>query len=1617
MHAHPDRHRGVAFSGLVASLALVTALSGAAHADPSIDTVTQTGTRLVIAGGGFGESAGESAVRIDALEMAVESWSDDEIVAAVPLSLRAGFHTITADVVPGAPATAAVALRPVVIALSTSAAQSGDELTIDGAFFGRHPTGSDAVFIGDGGAPITVSDARWTPGAITIVVPERRAATLPVAVRTHTLVSAEAPTLVLRPTVAAVEPMAAGVGDVVVVRGTGFGEVASPTDLIELGDVRTGEFLDWSPTAITLRVPPGACDGLTLLLADAVGVDGPFTRRPVDAIDATDLVVSGGRDDGVARRFGEGTALVISLEAGADLEVTATLDPVAGGSPIDVPMIEVFPGRYVGAVPVAGEAPGYPGDGAYVLDVAAGIDCGAAGAARTFDREIRFRTGGPVIDLVRRDNNPPPGQDDRYLPGDTVAILMRGDPGTSEFALRNQSVTIPLGTGTPVGPDYVKEFTIFGGFSGEWLIQGSITDAFGNTTTLDSPDVVLIANDELPRIDRQILDTPPHEATDAIGAGESVTFRLGSFTTTGVGARVLLIDAEGEVAAEVGLSAASPDGGAGEAEAWEETVAASTLPEGRFSLDYQLCSSGSVPGQCEIGSGCNCRRLVDPTSLSDRVLRVDRTAPDVTVALSPVASGARVAGSDCDPIAVRPGDGVLVRVTPDDVTEAITVSVAIPSLGLASAEMARDADGSFALTVVVPALAADGDHDVEALASDGVNTVAASATVHVDGSPPDAPSVTVITSTGTSDVSVGDAITIIATSEETDLSARLTLSDRLVGAPMVAVTPTRFELVWEVPEDDPGRAESLVASVTLQDCVNASSPGTGAPVSLDTVELVIDAVSVGGDCLSLDAPFRIQVLGSPGAALALATLETTFGVAVVGPLTLAEVASAYETTHDFTTDERDALVALDPEGTTQFVVVATLARNERLSSPTVPSPPFVIRDGSPGPVEITGVGTDGRPIGDDVVVPARTFELHGTRSASDAIWARVPGQSAVEIAPITGSSSWTAPIDLDAFGLGGEPPYTLEIFARNCAVDGVPRTLRITIDAVAPTVSAVTLTQGGTGSGPFDPARPIDVSTVVDDDRSALIVELVYRIGDPVAGGIGDETRVPLVPDGTARGGTTYRGQIPPDALGPAGVRAAVEATDGANTTVSDPIAPALAVDAWSTDTPGSVYALDDAGAGGVAPYTWHLISVPGVLDVTDVADVMEAIGLGGPDPTRWRVLRWDATGPTSGAYVEATSSRALALEPGTSYWLHWRESATHPGHVFDFGPGRTSGLEPVTLSLEPGWNQIATPFAIPTAWPDGAPVLRAYAPARGDYLDAGEGGALLRPFAGYFVEAPAAMNVVLDPSVTPDTDPSPAHPAGFAGVGGAWALRLVFQSPRTQTAVSYVGVHPDAADGDDRFDLGRRPPRPGDRVRLDLAGTDAPLEGDIRPPRPEEITSWAVDIHSERTVPDARLTWDIIGEIPTGMTVVAVDSRSGARVDVRSDALPPLGLIAGERHRVRIVAGPRDLVSEAVPSDPVPTALVARAPHPNPFRGGVRIGYGLPTEEDVMIDILDVGGRRVYAWSLGRQGAGSHAVVWDGRGEDGRGVPPGVYFVDIRAGGSRARAKIVRTHGKGGFE
>lgn len=97
----------------------------------------------------------------------------------------------------------------------------------------------------------------------------------------------------------------------------------------------------------------------------------------------------------------------------------------------------------------------------------------------------------------------------------------------------------------------------------------------------------------------------------------------------------------------------------------------------------------------------------------------------------------------------------------------------------------------------------------------------------------------------------------------------------------------------------------------------------------------------------------------------------------------------------------------------------------------------------------------------------------------------------------------------------------------------------------------------------------------------------------------------------------------------------------------------------------------------------------------------------------------------------------------------------------------------------------------------------------------------------------------------------------------------------------------------------------------------------------------------------------------------------------------------------------------------PTAAADVARAyvelrNHPDPFNPRTTLSFSLDREGPATLRIVDLKGRRVRTLEAGRLPAGDHALVWDGRDDDGSPQPAGVYLARLETAGFTTVEKMT---------
>jgi hypothetical protein len=183
------------------------------------------------------------------------------------------------------------------------------------------------------------------------------------------------------------------------------------------------------------------------------------------------------------------------------------------------------------------------------------------------------------------------------------------------------------------------------------------------------------------------------------------------------------------------------------------------------------------------------------------------------------------------------------------------------------------------------------------------------------------------------------------------------------------------------------------------------------------------------------------------------------------------------------------------------------------------------------------------------------------------------------------------------------------------------------------------------------------------------------------------------------------------------------------------------------------------------------------------------------------------------------------------------------------------------------------------------------------------------------------------------------------------------------------------------------------DAFRLDAfsaepAGTGLTLAWTTGDPRP--VIGWRL----WRATPAGEA---LVAELPPGRRHCEDAAADPERDEVyRLEALHPYELASS--------LGP--FHSQVV--DDTPSSLSLGQNLPNPMQESARIDFVLPAAGNCSLQVYDTNGRRLRSLAEGNLPAGPASRVWDGRDDDGRLVPAGIYFYRLDAGGQVLTRKLL---------
>ena len=623
----------------------------------------------------------------------------------------------------------------------------------------------------------------------------------------------------------------------------------------------------------------------------------------------------------------------------------------------------------------------------------------------------------------------------------------------------------------------------------------------------------------------------------------------------------------------------------------------------------------------------------------------------------------------------------------------------------------------------------------------------------------------------------------------------------------------------------------------------------------------------------------------------------------------------------------------------------------------------------------------------------------GRPGTSDDSLQVLPGSPALE----WGGSSFL-PADATDLDRDGDRSERLPL-----DLSGEPRVQGDVVDAGAyegasGTLPTITLTPPDEPPAPGT-ATPIDVT--FPDDFAPSEGTFYYRpAGAPAFQTVGLDL-------GGVEGGATITVDVPGSAVTQRGVQYYVQAT-GPLTGRPEPMQLTAPTTAPTRTAFLPVRIGEVRAEGAFAPERYRMLTVPADLGGRSVFDLLET-QYGPYDPRQWRVARW---APRDSSY--RLGPEVGPLTPGQAAWF-----ITADGDSLIVNDARSANAAgPRSLPLQPGWNQIGSPFSFPVAWADvqrpdavRAPVAYDASRPRGErYRFAAE---TLRPWRGAFVynAADTAVTIRVPPTEdTTATTDSRRPRTATTGTGGYRLQALATATPgprRLQDRSTWLGFAEGAEAGFGPKDRAK-PPAVGPHVRVHVVSENGPpLARSLRPPSAEGA-AWTLrvglhlgdELSSPQTV---TVRFAEQGARPDGFERYVLDPARGERLSVSDPSVTVRLTPDRPTRRLRVIVGTEAFAEQTSGGTSLAVEeTTLRTNAPNPFTEATTLSDQLAERQEVTIAIYDLLGRRVETLVDGPREAGVHRTTWRATGSGGQSLASGVYFCRMEAGSYAGTQKLV---------
>ncbi len=480
--------------------------------------------------------------------------------------------------------------------------------------------------------------------------------------------------------------------------------------------------------------------------------------------------------------------------------------------------------------------------------------------------------------------------------------------------------------------------------------------------------------------------------------------------------------------------------------------------------------------------------------------------------------------------------------------------------------------------------------------------------------------------------------------------------------------------------------------------------------------------------------------------------------------------------------------------------------------------------------------------------------------------------------------------------------------------------------------------------------------------------------------------------------GETYSGQVPPEFSTMRGIQFYIVFND----TIEGSVVTYPSVDPINNPASIQVRVPFMEFPNTLSANKYQMVSIPMVLSDSSPSAVLED-DFGLYNNRIWRFLRWD---PSTESYSEFESLNEN-FEPQNSFWLINRS-----GQSFDIEnalsvPSNNS----YTITLLPGWNQIANPFAFPIDWSlIGNAGLLAQAPARWnpETEEYEYDQLVLNPWEGYWVydSLPQPINILVPPVESIGELEKNIY-KNFSNNSFVVQIKSSVELTDYKDNQNFVGMDVNALEEYDKLDIIEAPPVKAD-IRLSVVSGNKLYARNIKP-YSLEGTFWNLKLTSVFKNKNINLRFDEKISLPENFNIWLIDLQTKHSIPlINNSSVVNMGEYA--ERKLRLIIGSEEYaknVSENISLLPDEYQLYQN--FPNPFNPETNIYFTLKENSIVTLEIYDILGRRVKSLISNEQmNAGLQNIKWNGADQSGNKVASGIYIYRIKANNFSSSKKMM---------